>query len=100
MRSKYRVCSHPSCATLVSRENPCPQHGRPVNASWSKDRDHRAHARNRREVLKRTTVCEHCGKLPTRYDPLVVHHVRPGNTPQDVLVVLKSCHKKLDTHAR
>lgn len=102
MRAKYRVCSHPSCATLVSRENPCPQHGRPVNASWSKDRDHRAHARNRRQVMAspRGAQCERCGAKPNADYPLVLHHVKPGDTPDCVLCVCHRCHSEIDNFAR
>lgn len=102
MRAKYRVCSHPSCATLVSRENPCPQHGRPLTASWSKDRDHRAHARNRRQVMAspRGNQCERCGAKPNAPYPLVAHHVKPGNTPDCVMVVCEKCHAQIDTWGR
>lgn len=102
MRAKWKVCSHPSCATLVSRENPCPEHGRPLTASWSKDRDHRAHARNRRQVMAspRGAQCERCGAKPNAPYPLVAHHTKPGNTPDCIMVVCERCHTAIDNSAR
>lgn len=101
-RSKLRVCPKPGCPQLVDDRNPCPQHGRPLNAPWSKTRDTTAHNRLKRQVLRdRGNHCQRCG---TSFGPAGkgshMHHIRPGNTPAAVTLLCEPCHLELDPYAR
>lgn len=107
MRQRVTVCPHTgpngSCPNLVSKDEPCPTHGRPKNASWSPDRDRKAHWKLRMAVIKaRGAQCERCRKPAEdgRGKGLQMHHIRPGNTPADVILTCRDCHKEIDTHAR
>lgn len=95
--NRQTVCSTRGCTTLVDRAHPCPEHGRPLNASWSKDRDWKAH-NALRKYLKQTRgdMCERCKVEKWRH----MHHVRPGDEPANVLALCQACHKAVDTHAR
>jgi hypothetical protein len=99
---RVHVCATPGCANYA----PCPDHSRPANASWSKDRDHKAHSRLRRQVIQqRGPHCERCGWTTTPNGAgLEMHHVGPKDTPADVILVCgkqaNGCHAALDTHAR
>jgi hypothetical protein len=94
--SAYRVCGTPGCAELVTKTEPCPLHGRPVNAPWSKDRDPKAHYRFAKAVIARDGKCQRCG---TR-ENLQAHHVKPGYDPSAGITLCASCHQTLDPHAR
>jgi hypothetical protein len=76
---RVTVCTTPGCAELVTRDLPCPQHGRPVNASWSPQRDRTTHHKLRAVVVKaRGPRCERCGKPAedSRGKGLQMHHVQ------------------------
>jgi 5-methylcytosine-specific restriction endonuclease McrA len=106
---KWHVCSHAgpdgSCPELVNRDNPCPTHGRPVNASWSTDRDRSAQQGSADAVLARDHfTCQKCGHVDTSGQTLEAHHLRPGYDIEAGLTVCSSsvrgCHKALDPSAR
>ena len=91
------VCSRPGCAKLVTKLTPCPDHGRPKNASWSRDRDFKAHNRFRAAVMFRSGgVCERCHGAQAK----VAHHVRPGYELEDGIAVCDPCHQAIDDKAR
>jgi hypothetical protein len=89
---RRHVCSTPGCPHLT----PCPEHGRPVNASWTPDRDYGAQEHFRNAVFARSLGhCERCGERAT-----VAHHVRPGYAPECGLALCDACHQALDDKAR
>jgi hypothetical protein len=89
---RSHVCSKPGCPQLT----PCPEHGRPRNASWSEGRDRKAQGRFRAAVLQRAQGwCERCGAAAT-----VAHHVKPGYEPEAGLALCDACHRRLDNNAR
>lgn len=87
----WKVCSNPGCPELVDKRNPCPHHGRPLNAPWS-GRDIAEHNRWARAAKKAHPYCELCGST-TKLD---AHH-GPEGKPQ---VLCNTCHVSTDTHAR
>lgn len=96
---RITVCTTPGCPHLA----PCPTHSRPANAPWSKDRDTSEHLRFRRQIIKqRGPACERCGWQAEnrRGKGLQLHHVRPGNTPDAVILLCRPCHRTVDKHAR
>jgi hypothetical protein len=102
---KWHVCSHAgpdgSCPELVNRDNPCPKHGRPVNASWSTDRDRGAQRQFRARVLEHDGYrCTRCGHVDPSGRSLDAHHV----TPTEGVTLCNSkgngCHGVTDRNAR
>lgn len=96
--ARVKVCPSPGCPRL----QPCPVHARPPAASWSKGRDTTAHNRLKRRVLAvRPNRCERCGQL---FGPggkgSQLHHVRPGDRPENVVLLCADCHRAVDAHAR
>jgi hypothetical protein len=76
---------------------PCPAHGRPRGARWSRDRDGAAQNRFARALRRRSGgLCERCHQRQAQ----VAHHVRPGYEPADGLDLCDDCHRTLDPHAR
>lgn len=95
------------CPTLVARDDPCPTHGRPKNASWSPDRDRAAQHKLRAKVVKaRGARCERCGweALDARGKGLQLHHDRPEDVESAVRLLCgrdgNNCHAAVDRHAR
>jgi 5-methylcytosine-specific restriction endonuclease McrA len=73
-------------------------HGRPVNASWSTDRDRGAQHAFRQAVLARDGhACTRCHRDDVA---LVAHHVRPGYDVSAGITLCDDCHADVDTHAR
>lgn len=97
-----KVCTTAGCPNIVSREAPCPVHGRPVNAPWSSDRDLSSHMKLRRQVLQdRGAVCQRCGLMAAPDGVgLQMHHVKPGDQATSVVLLCGPCHKEVDRHAR
>jgi hypothetical protein len=91
------VDANGSCPELVNAKNPCPKHGRPLNAHWSSDRDRRAQQWFRDAVLQRDGY--RCTRCPST-GPLVAHHVRPGYDVSAGITLCESCHQEVDAHAR
>jgi len=90
---RTHVCSTPGCPNLV----PCPTHGRPANARWSRERDPHAQAWFRDQVFWRANgICERCRVAKAT----VAHHDRPGYDPECGRALCQSCHREIDTHAR
>jgi len=90
---RSHVCSTPGCPNLT----PCPDHGRPRNARWSRDRDPRAQSWFRDQVMWRADgICERCQIERAT----VAHHVRPGYDPECGLALCDACHRAVDNHAR
>jgi 5-methylcytosine-specific restriction endonuclease McrA len=93
-----RVCSHigrdgKSCPNL----QPCKQHERPRNASWSRDRDTSAQGRERKATLQRDGfTCQRCGRVDPSGKSLDAHHVSPGR----LVTLCNSCHCDVDPNAR
>lgn len=109
MRPRVTVCPHTgpdgSCPNLVSKDNPCPIHGRPLNASWSPTRDRTAQHKLRAITVKaRGPRCERCGwnALDTRGKGLQLHHYGPRDDQVTLLCGKdgNNCHKRVDSHAR
>jgi hypothetical protein len=93
MSRRSHVCSTPGCPHL----EPCPEHARPRNARWSQERDPRAQAWFRQQVLFRAQgVCERCQVARAT----VAHHVRPGYEPEHGQALCDDCHMELDEKAR
>ena len=86
--SRIHVCPEPGCAHL----EPCPQHARPRNARWSKDRDGAEHMRFARAAKKAQPWCTHCGAT----QKLDAHHGPHG----EPIVLCSACHAAADPHAR
>jgi 5-methylcytosine-specific restriction endonuclease McrA len=104
-RQQWRACATPGCPELVNAQNPCPQHGRPLNAHWSSDRDRGAQQRFRDAVLARDDwTCQKCGHVDHSGRTLEAHHLRPGYDIEAGVTVCSSsvrgCHKALDPSAR
>lgn len=111
VRQRVTVCTHTgpdgSCPNLVTPDEPCPDHGRPKNASWSPDRDRASLFRLRYAVIKaRGARCERCGwASPTPQGKgLFLHHIRPEDEPDAVQLLCgdlgNNCHGAIDTKAR
>lgn len=99
--TKWKPCPKAGCPVLVTASEPCPTHGRPPNATWSKGRDHAAHARLRRQVIQlRGRRCERCGTTPLTARGLHMHHTKPRNTPDAVILLCEDCHRSIDANAR
>lgn len=94
----WRACSQPGCPQLVNAANPCPAHGRPLNAPWSQDRDRGAQHHFRNAVLNRDG--HRCTRCHRNDVPLVAHHVRPGYDPSAGVTLCDDCHQALDANAR
>lgn len=91
--SRTSVCSTPGCPNL----KPCPEHGRPRNARWSRERSSRDQHRFRSAVMRRSGgLCERCRRHPAQ----VAHHVRPGYSAADGLALCHACHREIDVNAR
>jgi hypothetical protein len=88
----WKVCSTPGCAELVDREHPCSEHGRPLNARWSRDRDGAEHNRWARTAKKAHPYCSVCGATKK----LDAHHGPDG----EAVVLCNPCHVATDRHAR
>ena len=94
----WHCCSTPGCPELVNARNPCPAHGRPLNAHWSTDRDRGAQRKFREAVLARDEYrCTRCKRDDV---PLVAHHVRPGYSLEAGVALCEDCHKAVDSSAR
>ncbi len=95
--TRLHVCSSPGCPELVSRDRPCPRHGRPLSARWTEGRDGAAQNRFSRTVLAAAGgVCMRC----RRASATVAHHIRPGYAPSDGIALCDACHADVDEHAR
>jgi cytochrome c553 len=93
----WKVCSRPGCPELVDKQHPCSEHGRPLNARWSKDRDGAAQNRFAAAVKARDGHrCVRCGSTWK----LQAHHVRPGYEPECGITLCGRCHGLEDKHAR
>lgn len=88
----WKVCSTPGCAELVDRQHPCAEHGRPLNARWSKDRDGAEHDRFARAAKRAQPWCSRCGSS----EKLDAHHGPNGES----VVLCNDCHCAVDPHAR
>lgn len=92
MTRRTHVCATPGCPNLA----PCPEHSRPRNARWSRDRDGAAQNRFAKALRRRSRgLCERCGR-PGR----VAHHDRAGYDPSCGRWLCDACHRALDTNAR
>jgi hypothetical protein len=90
---RTHVCSVPGCPNLV----PCPTHARPRNARWSPERDPRAQAWFRKQVMFRSGgTCERCRVQPAT----TAHHDRPGYEPECGRALCDDCHMAVDPKAR
>lgn len=98
-RTRVTVCAVPGCYELT----PCIQHSRPKNASWSPQRDRKAHHKLRAVVVKaRGPRCERCGweALDSRGRGLQMHHHGPKDLPEHVTLLCRKCHRDVDRSAR
>jgi 5-methylcytosine-specific restriction endonuclease McrA len=104
------ICPEPGCAEIVSKKSPCPKHGRPLNAPWSKNRspaERAAQARMRKQALARDNfTCQRCGHHDSTGKTLDVHHTRGAHTYAlefaETLCNSKAngCHRARDPWAR
>lgn len=103
MRRSTKVCTTPGCPEIVTASEPCPKHGRPLNASWSPQRDRKSHWKLRMQVIKaRGARCERCGKPgeDARGKGIAMHHHGPQDLPEHVTLLCNDCHRAVDSHAR
>lgn len=102
MARLWKTCT--KCATPYPPGGHCPQHPPPdrTRQSWSADRDHASHKRLRRQVIKeRPNRCQHCGKpFGPNGEGIVMHHLRKGDRPENVILVHEDCHTEIDNRAR
>jgi 5-methylcytosine-specific restriction endonuclease McrA len=93
-----RVCSHitrdgKSCPNLA----PCPEHTRPRNQPWSKDRNTTTQGRERKATLQRDGyTCQRCGHHDPTGRNLDAHHA----TPTRLITLCNACHVEVDPNAR
>lgn len=109
-RATYKPCPEPGCPNIVSKDEPCPDHSRPKNAPWGKNRSpaqRSEQARLRRVVLKRDNfTCQRCGHHDPTGKTLDVHHERGADDPRPeharTLCNKKAngCHSAVDHWAR
>lgn len=91
-----KPCAESGCPNLSDQPR-CALHRRDPNRSWSRDRDHAAHKRFARAVKQRDVRCVNCGADTD----LQAHHLYPGyNDPATGVLLCRSCHKAVDSHAR
>jgi hypothetical protein len=106
MRSSAgRPCTHisrdgKSCPNL----QPCETHNRPTNGyqPWGSTHDAKQHMALRRRVIAvRGPRCQRCDyHAPPDGKGLHMHHIRPGYSPDAVVLLCAACHRELDRNAR
>jgi hypothetical protein len=94
MSRSYRVCPKIDCPELIAPgETQCAAgHGRPKNASWSRDRNITEHNKWAAAAKKAHPYCSVCGETKK----LDVHH-GPNGEP---IVLCNTHHQAVDPHAR